>query len=123
MSEAKTLTKEYRLRHWAALIHERISSGKKVDDWCSEHGISRNAYYYWLRKVKLAATLDVTDEIPPNVCELPKIVPLIPPQPPVVMNTPRTAITIHLNGLTLNVQEGASLEIIERTLEALKKIC
>lgn len=123
MSEAKTLTKEYRLRHWAALIHERISSGKKVDDWCSEHGISRNSYYYWLRKVKLATVNDVKDETPPNVCGLPKIVPLIPPQPPALMNMPGTAIAINVNGLTLNIQEGASQEIIERTLEALKKIC
>ncbi len=123
MSEAKKLTKEYRLRQWAALIHERISSGKKTDDWCREHGISRNAYYYWLRKIKLAAALDVKYEIPSIACELPKIVPLIPPQPPAITNTPGTAITVNLNGLIFNIQEGASLEIIERTLKAIKKIC
>ena len=123
MNEAKKLTKEYRLRQWSALIHERISSGKKTDDWCKEHGISRNAYYYWLRKIKLEAALNAKDEIPSNVCGLPKIVPLIPPQPPAIVNTSGTAITINLNGLTFNIQEGASLEIIERTLEAIKKIC
>ena len=30
-------------------------SGLKVDDYCAQHGLSGNAYFYWLRKVKEAA--------------------------------------------------------------------
>ncbi|MGB7605000.1 MAG: hypothetical protein WBL93_05930 [Lutisporaceae bacterium] len=55
MSDAKKLTNQYRLEQWATIIQECVSSGKLVNDWCAENNISRDKYYYWLRKVKLAA--------------------------------------------------------------------
>jgi hypothetical protein len=33
----------------------RQSSGLSVKDYCEQHSISKDAYYYWLRKVKEAA--------------------------------------------------------------------
>jgi putative transposase len=123
MSEARKLTKEYRLKHWSNLIQQRANSGKNVNDWCKEHGISRNSYYYWQRELKLSATynLDVKSLAEPPVS--PAIVPLTPPPSSSSMNTSGTAIAVNFNGLTLEIQEGASFEIIERTLKALKNIC
>lgn len=124
MSEARNLTKEYRLKHWSNLIRQRINSGKNVNDWCMEHGISRNSYYYWQRELKLSTTYD-TNIKPPlaEPIDSPAIVPLAPPPSSSSMNTSGTAIAINFNGLTLEIQEGASFDIIERTLKALKNIC
>lgn len=55
--DTKLVTKQIRLREWAEVIKDCKSSGLKVDDYCSQHGLSRDAYYYWLRKVKEAALL------------------------------------------------------------------
>ena len=55
MNDIQTVTQNVRLQQWTAIIQARQASGLKVDDYCSEHNISRNAYYYWLRKVKAAA--------------------------------------------------------------------
>ena len=55
MNDIQTVTQNVRLQQWTAIIQDRQTSGLKVDDYCSEHNISRNAYYYWLRKVKAAA--------------------------------------------------------------------
>lgn len=55
MNDIQTVTQNVRLQQWTAIIQDRQASGLKVDDYCSEHNISRNAYYYWLRKVKAAA--------------------------------------------------------------------
>jgi hypothetical protein len=52
MSETRKLTNKYRLEQWNAIIQERINSGKCVDVWCKENNITRDSYYYWLRKVK-----------------------------------------------------------------------
>lgn len=52
MNEIQTVTKNVRLQQWMSIIQDCKSSGLKVDDYCLEHNISRNAYYYWLRKVK-----------------------------------------------------------------------
>lgn len=51
----KLATTQIRITEWTAVIKDCRSSGMKVDDYCQLHGISRDAYYYWLRKVKTAA--------------------------------------------------------------------
>ena len=48
-------TRQIRLNEWAAIIKDCKASGQKVDIYCEQHGLSRDAYYYWLRKVKEAA--------------------------------------------------------------------
>ena len=48
-------TQQYRLNQWAAIIQSRVESGMRVRDFCDQHGLSENAYYYWLRKVRAAA--------------------------------------------------------------------
>lgn len=53
--DTKLATTQIRIQQWAAIINDRHESGLKVDDYCEQHGLSRNAYYYWLRKVKEAA--------------------------------------------------------------------
>ena len=55
MNEIQTVTKNVRLKQWSSIIQDCKASGLKVDDYCSEHNISRNSYYYWLRKIKEAA--------------------------------------------------------------------
>lgn len=51
----KLATRQIRLNEWAAIIKDCKASGQKVDIYCEQHGVSRDAYYYWLRKVKEAA--------------------------------------------------------------------
>lgn len=53
--DTKLATRQIRLAEWANVIHDRTDSGLTVDVYCEQHGLSRDAYYYWLRKVKLAA--------------------------------------------------------------------
>ena len=48
----KLATTQIRITEWAAIIKDCKSSGLKVDEYCQQHDISRDAYYYWLRKVK-----------------------------------------------------------------------
>ena len=51
----KLATSRMRTAQWADIIKDCKESGLKVDDYCAQHGLSRNAYFYWLRKVKEAA--------------------------------------------------------------------
>ena len=43
---------EYRLSQWSEIIREQKQSGKNVREWCLEHGMTTNAYYYRLRRVR-----------------------------------------------------------------------
>ena len=53
--DTKLATQQFRLQEWAGIFKDRKNSGLKVDEYCQLHHISRDAYYYWLRKVKTAA--------------------------------------------------------------------
>ena len=53
----KLATKEIRLNEWAGIIKSCRASGLKVDDYCRQHDIYPDAYYFWLRKVKEKALL------------------------------------------------------------------
>ena len=54
-SNTQLATKQIRLQQWTAIIRDRQQSGMKVDEYCQSHGITRDMYFYWLRKVKEAA--------------------------------------------------------------------
>ena len=43
--------REARMAEWHNRIVECRTSGKKVSDWCAEHGIGIKTYYYWHRQV------------------------------------------------------------------------
>ena len=48
----KLATAQIRVKNWAAIIQDRNQSGLSVKDYYAQHQLSRDSYYYWLRKVK-----------------------------------------------------------------------
>lgn len=48
----KLATAQIRVKNWAAIIQDCNESGLSVKDYCAQHQLSRDSYYYWLRKVK-----------------------------------------------------------------------
>ena len=53
--DTRLATKQYRLRQWAEIIKDRSASGMKVNEYCKQNNLSRDAYYYWFKKLKEAA--------------------------------------------------------------------
>lgn len=111
MNEIQTVTKNVRLQQWTAIIKDCRSSGKKVDDYCSEHNISRNAYYYWLRKVKSAAIIQsggIFAEINPSFTET-------------IQDCSGTSpVSISLGDAVIHVKEGASGSLLHTVVEVLR---
>ncbi len=46
---------QIRMQNWVAIIRDQKSSGLTIKEYCREHQISRNAYFYWLRKIRRTA--------------------------------------------------------------------
>lgn len=115
------VTKTYRLNKWAQLISECRSSGKKVSVWCKENNISTNSYFYWLRKIRAAAC----EALPALQAENNSFVPIsFPPsqakeKESTLVGSPAPSIIVKMGSLSMEIQNTATLELIENTLRAL----
>lgn len=66
--DTRKAASEYRLSQWAQVVQERRNSGQSVKDFCRTAGISRNAYFYWQKRLREAAcTKLVKTEEPKSV--------------------------------------------------------
>ena len=55
MEDVIQVRNEYRMQQWRQIIQECQNSGQSNRTYCREHGISEKTYYYWLRKLRVAA--------------------------------------------------------------------
>lgn len=106
--DTKLATRQIRLQQWTAIIKDRNSSGLKIDDYCKQHGISRDKYFYWLRKVREAALIQngfVELETPENTHAEPDEHP---------------SLEANINGITLSIREGISMDHLSEVIRVLK---
>ena len=107
--DTKLAAAQVRLQQWAAIVRERKESGLKVDDYCEAHNISRNAYYYWLRKLREAALESQSSrfvELPVPAAEQAEEKPSL--------------LTISLRDAVIHVDETVSRELLAMTVEVLR---
>lgn len=110
--DTKTATRQFRLNHWAEIIRDRMASGLSIRQYCSEHNISRNAYFYWLKKLREEAVL--TSET--QLVELP--VPVHPTSSVKPENL--HPVEIDFNGARIHVGCTGCDEILAMVLKVLK---
>lgn len=112
----KLATRQIRLNEWAAIIKDCRASGQKVDIYCEQHGLSRDAYYYWLRKVKEAALKRA------GFVELPALVSEQESAKTVNKGTSgfETQMIIKMNGIEFCVNENSPSELISRVMEIIR---
>ena len=111
----KLATTQIRMTQWAAIIKDRHDSGLKIDDYCEQHGLSRNAYYYWLRKVKEAAlTQTGFVEIQTGSAE-----PETPAEPHASQKTGSSFIPqmlVSLNGISMGICQDTPMDLLARVI-------
>lgn len=112
----KLATRQIRLHEWAAIIKDCKASGQKVDIYCEQHGLSRDAYYYWLRKVKEAALKQA------GFVELPALTPEPTPSKTTVKRSSafETQMIIKIKEIEFYVNENSSSELVSRMLEVIR---
>jgi len=114
----KLATRQIRLNEWAAIIKDCKASGQKVDIYCEQHGLSRDAYYYWLRKVKEAALKQA------GFVELPALASEQEPAKTINKGTSDFEIQmiIKMNGTEFCVNENSPSELISRVMEIIRHV-
>jgi putative transposase len=53
--DTRKVATEYRMAQWSQMIQTRKSSGQRIDEFCKTEGVSRNAYFYWQRRLRESA--------------------------------------------------------------------
>jgi transposase-like protein len=121
--DTRKLNNEIKMNQWMEIIRECRNSGQSVRSWCLEHGVNDKSYYYWLKKVRIAAC----NTLPDNLEESRVIVPLkvedLKQEPEVAVSSQVSAIVIRLNSAVVEIQNGATSSVIENTLRAIKNLC
>ena len=107
--DTRLATRQYRLNKWADIIHDRCESGMNVSKYCELNDISKNSYYYWLKKLKenVLETSGVTfAEITPystDTCD----------------DSKTKDISVSIGGAVINIHEGTSKELLSMVVEVL----
>ena len=117
-SQTSLVAEQVRLQQWAAQIQECQSrpADMKVETWCSEHGITKANYYYRLRRVRKACLEACNPE--PAFVELP-----VPASETIssadFLDVKPAAVLRNSRGLTLEIYNHASMDVIRGTMEVL----
>lgn len=110
-----------KLQYWAGMIHDCQHSGLKTKEWLANHGISKDTYYYWYKKVQ---TICVEAMEIPDTLSMPEFVSLPVPAEPA--NVPvesairfNAVVTMHIGKAKIDIPETTSTEFIKKLIGAL----
>lgn len=96
---------ESQLKEWSQRVEACRTSGQRVSEWCTEHGIPVSTYYNWQRKVFRAVSAEN------EVCFA---------EVPIRPGNGETAASIHCGELRVDIHAGADEETIQMIIRALK---
>ena len=116
--DTQKATTEYRLSKWAQTIQARVESGQNIEEFCQTAGITRNAYFYWQRKLRTAACTELVEKE-----EQKNIVPSRWMQ----LNTGQTqhineSLDIEINGCHIVVTNGTDTELLKKVCLTLRSL-
>ena len=116
--DTRLATANIRIKQWTAVFKAKAESGLTVDEYCDQNGISRNAYYYWLRKAKAA----VLEHTPTTFVELEAPEAEKQPQLETAAASFIPQLTIEKKGFIIGVGTGISKELLTLVLEAVSHV-
>ena len=121
-------------RHWFDLIQQCRTSGKSDAQWMQEHEIKSPTFYYHVKQLRKKAC-----DIPENSFsrqrnDVQEVVPLFMDEIPSIMtnntlsassciadNT--AAVRLNIQGITVEIGNSATQEVIKNTISALQFLC
>lgn len=121
-------------RRWFDLIRQCRTSGKSDAQWMQEHDIKSPTFYYHVKQLRKKAC-----DIPENSFsrqrnDVQEVVPLFMDETPSVManNNPleqsditdnTVAVRLSIHGISVEIANNATQEVIKNTISALQFLC
>ena len=116
---------QYRIRKWMNIFADCKQSGMTVQQYCDTNQLSRDSYYYWLKKVR-ALTME---QMAPAIVPIGSTMPDTPasksdPAMPAVSGNslPPATLTLQVGEVFLKVNEATPDTLLRRTLRILLEV-
>jgi hypothetical protein len=124
--DTQEVKRQYRLNQWIEIVQQCRSSSQTVSAWCAENNINPKQYYYWLRRVRLAACelLPTSEGNELSIVPIPLTGSLFKADPAAtvaVAGSPAHLI-LRIGSVTVELRNDASPELITHTLKALTHV-
>ena len=118
--DTRKVASEYRLAQWRQMIQARVQSGQSVKEYCASVGVSRNAYFYWQRKLREAACTELATRdwepenslVPGGWARLERAVPALS----------TVAVKIEISGCRIEVTSETDTELLAKVCRTLKAL-
>lgn len=111
MDKIATVKNKVKYAEWISMVEECRNSGLPVRAWCKENFVGYKTYYYRLRKLRSMFIEEHKEELIPEIAPLP----VVPSQPQL-----SSKITIHVDGMSIDIPDGTSENTITSLLRAVK---
>lgn len=116
--DTQKVAAEYRMSQWAQVIQAQQESGQNIKDFCQTAGISRNAYFYWQKKLRKVACTELSKTEEPR-----NIVPSGWMQfTPKQAQHAKDALDIEINGCHVTVNAETNPELLKKVCRTLRSL-
>jgi putative transposase len=118
--DTREVVAEYRMAKWAQTIQARIQAGQSIKEFCATSGISRNAYFYWQRKLREAACSEIQETatevknclIPNGWARLESV----------EADRAEASLTIEVSGCRITTTDTTDLELLAKVCRTLRSL-
>ena len=111
----REIAEEYRLAHWAQIMRARQESGLNIKAFCEESGFHENVYYYWQRKLREAACIELAVKAPETS--------LTPTGWARLETSPTaSAVSVEINGCVVSVTAETDSALLAKVCRTLKTL-
>lgn len=112
------------LQRWKALIQDRMNSKLKIMEWCEQNNVSKDAYYYWLKQIRIEAVAEANSKFnKPVISESNSFVEIQPVASSIMASASiksRPSAIIRGNGLEIELFDDTSPTFIRKLMEAVR---
>ena len=111
------LVSNVRNQQWLAMIHDQKVSGLSIREWCRNHSISENCFFYRQRKLREIAGENITQFVEIKQPEDPATSMMQSEQ--MNLDNERSSATIRYGKITIALDNSTSEELIGRIVRVL----
>ena len=128
MPDVQSIKKQLHMQQWTAIIEDRIASGLKINEYCEKNQLSRNSYFYWLRKIReerATSVLPDNNDLLPASVSTGALVELVPSSNHnnsiskiEVSDEKQETFGFSINGISITVGHDISEELLSKIMRA-----